>query len=252
MSRFIVATDAHNATLDELVTTHRSLVVGGSRNITWIPFGVAPDVLAKLRRRWSFGRVRMSTDIVNLEQDNIVVFLNAGDALQRESLLTVNDVLTPQISVELLYGDSGHSTNDKVEPLTFARRPGWSPERLRAHCYVGETLVVRAQVVARAGGLMDLVTRNPHDRALRLSEVANNIVRLAEILTISKSPDSRPSASLQAVIDHCQRMNIDADCALDAAVPSVQVRRRLNKNPSVAVIVATRGTSAEVFGRSGY
>lgn len=249
MSRFIVATDAQNATLHELVKTHRSLVVGGSRNITWIPFGVAPDVLTKLRRRWSFGRVRISTDVVNLEQDDIVVFLDAGDALQRESLLTINDVLTSQISVELLYGDSGHSTNDKAEPLTFARRPGWSPERLRAHCYVGETLVARAQVVTRAGGLMDLVTRHPHDRALRLSEVANNIARLAEILTISKSADSRPSASLQAVVDHCQRMNIDADCELDAAVPSVHVRRRLNKNPSVAVIVATRGTSAVVFGQ---
>jgi GT2 family glycosyltransferase len=90
--------------------------------------------------------------------------------------------------------------------------------------------------------------RHPHDRALRLTENAKNIQRLAEVLTVSKLSDSRPSASLHAVVDHCRRQAIDADCELDSSTPSVRVKRRMTKQPTVAVIIATRGTSAEVFG----
>ena len=249
MSQFVIATDAQGATLDDLTATHKSLVVAGSRKVTWLVVGAVPDAVKKLQRRFSFGRVRVVTEAVELSQIDLVVFLEAGDGLQRESLLVANEFLAAQPQVDLLYGDSGYPTDDKSEPISFARRPGWSPERLRAHCYVGETLIARSDLVVNSGGLNDLVLRHPHDRALRLSENAKAVSRLAAVLTIAKASDSRPSASLHAVVEHCQRQNIDADCELDASVPSVYVRRRLTKQPSVGVIVATRGTSAEVFGQ---
>ena len=253
MSKIFVVTDARDAKFDDLRASHKSLVVSGSRTIIWLVVGVSPEALKKLRRRFSFGRVQVVDTFegsVEGESANtdLVVFLSSGDGLQRESLVSVTELISQQQDVDLLYGDSGHPTNEKVEPLSFARRPGWSPERLRAHCYVGETLVARAGLVARSGGLKDLAMRHPHDRALRLSENARNIRRLAEVLTIAKSRDSRPSVSLQAVVEHCQRQNIEADCELDPSTPSVRVKRHMTKQPSVAVIIATRGTSAEVFG----
>ena len=253
MNSFVVLTDAQDATLDDLRLTHKSLVLSGAHQLTWVVFGAVPDIVKKLRKRLSFGRVKIVTEIdepVRTDQANdaLIVFLDAGDALQRESLLIVGDFILAEPDVELVYGDSGHPTNEKVEPLSFARRPSWSPERLRAHCYVGPTLIARLDLVSRIGGLKDLTLRHSHDRALRLSENAKKISRIAEVLTIAKSNDSRPSASLEAVIDHCQRENIDAECEFDANVPCVRVKRRLIKQPTVAVIVATRGTSAEVFG----
>ena len=253
MSKILVVTDARDAKFADLRASHKSLVVSGSRTITWLVVGISPEVLKKLRRRFSFGRVQVvDTFEGSVEGESaitdLVVFLSSGDGLQRESLVSVTELFSQKQDVDLLYGDSGHPTNEKVEPLSFARRPGWSPERLRAHCYVGETLVARADLVARSGGLNDLAMRHPHDRALRLSENAKNIRRLAEVLTISKSGDSRPSTALQAVIEHCQRQSIEADCELDSSTPSVRVKRRMTKQSSVAVIIATRGTSAEVFG----
>ena len=248
MSEFLIVTDAHSATLDDLVVTHKSLVVSGSKDIKWFIYGAVPDAIKLLQRRWSFRRVRVVATVDDFKTSDFVIFLNAGDGLYRESLVSVRETIRKNAAADLIYGDSAHPTGVKAEPLSFVRRPGWSPERLRGHCYVGETLVARTQVVERAGGITDLVGRNVHDRALRLSENAKNIVRMPELLTMAKNHDSRPSASLQAVVDHCARQKINADCEFEAAVPSVRVKRNLTTQPSVAVIVPTRGTSAEVFG----
>ena len=257
MSKIVVVTDARNANFGDLRASHKSLVVSGSRSIIWIVAGISPEALKKLRRRFSFGRVQV-VDKFELTFDDrddklagidLVIFLSSGDGLQRESLVPVSELLSQHLEIDLLYGDSGHPTNEKAEPLSFARRPGWSPERLRAHCYVGETLAVRTGLVVCNGGIDDLALRHPHDRALRLTENAKNVRRFTEVLTIAKSSDSRPSASLQAVVDHCQRQGIEADCELDPSTPSVRVKRRMTKQPSVAVIIPTRGTSAEVFGQ---
>ena len=253
MSKIVIVTDAREANFGELRASHKSLVVSGSRSIIWFVLGISPEALKKLRRRFSFGRVQVVNEFDQLTENgltstDLVVFLSAGDGLQRESLVPVTELFLQHSEIDLLYADSGHPTNEKADPLSFARRPGWSPEILRAHCYVGETLVVRTDLVVCSGGIDDLALRHPHDRALRLTENAKNIRRLAEVFTIAKLSESRPSASLQAVVEHCQRQNIKADCELDESTPSVRVRRRLTKQPTVAVIIATRGTSAEVFG----
>ena len=253
VSKILVVTDAREANFGELRASHKSLVFSGSSSIIWLALGISPEALKKLRRRFSFGRVQVVDKFELIVEDKsadieFVIFLSSGDGLQRESLVPVTELFSQHPEIDLLYGDSGHPTKEKAEPLSFARRPGWSPERLRAHCYVGETLVVRADLVVCSGGIDDLVMRHPHDRALRLTENAKNIQRLAEVLTVSKLSDSRPSASLQAVVDHCQRQAIEADCELDSSAPSVRVKRRMTNQPTVAVIIATRGTSAEVFG----
>ncbi len=246
MTSYLVVTDANSATLDELVTTHKSLVVAGAKKVTWLVIDAVPDALKHLQRRWSFGRVKtVSTAPADAEY---VIYLTAGDGLYRESLVNLDDVIKKNLNADLIYGDSAHPTGIKAEPMSFVRRPGWSPERLRAHCYVGETLVARTDTVERAGTIVELAKRHPHDRALRLCETATNIIRMPELLTMSKSRDTRPSTSLEAVVEHCKRQKIDADCELNPTVPSVRVNRKLTSEPSVAVIVPTRGTSAEVFG----
>ena len=227
MSKFLVVTDAHGATLVDLTVTHKSLVVAGSKGITWLIFGATPDAIKRLQRRWSFRRVQVVATADEFKTGDFVVFLNAGDGLYRESLVSLREVIDKNVTADLIYGYSAHPTGIKVEPLSFVRRPGWSPERLRAHCYVGETLVARTDVIAKVGSITDLALRHPHDRALQLCEVAKNIVRMPEILTMTTSHDTRPSASLTAVVEHCVRQKIDATCELDVVAPCVRVKRKL-------------------------
>jgi GT2 family glycosyltransferase len=148
---------------------------------------------------------------------------------------------------DFVYGDSLHSTDDRYEEPFQVLRPGWSPERLRGHNYVGDVVFAADAVVAAAGGVERLAELSPHDRSLRLSEHARRHVHLAEFLYDADWRHAAPGADAAAVREHCSRTGIVATCDVDAT-PAVRVRRTLTSRPRVAVIVPTRGTRADVWG----
>jgi GT2 family glycosyltransferase len=132
--------------------------------------------------------------------------------------------------------------------LSYQLRMGWSPERLRNHCYVGEVLISRKGLVQKIGGAKALCRMTSHDRALRLSEQAERTSHVAEILYMSPFDKRLPSVDLEAVRSHCTRMKIDARCELSEDAQVVQVLRVITGSPRVCVIIPTRGDSAEIFG----
>ena len=149
---------------------------------------------------------------------------------------------------DFIYGDSLHSTDDRHEEPFQVLRPGWSPERLRGHNYVGDVVFAAKPVVAAAGGADFLAGVSAHDRSLRLSEHAAHHGRVAAFLYSADWRHSAPEADSTAVRGHCARTGITATCdAADAS--AVRVRRTLSSRPRVAVIMPTRGTRAEVRGR---
>jgi GT2 family glycosyltransferase len=159
-------------------------------------------------------------------------------------------LLDPTNSVDrgdFLYGDSAH--NESWKEFSYQLRPGWSPERLRSHCYVGGVVVASKDVVDKAGGTEFLRKLSPHDRALRLSEVAKNPQHLNAVLYYSPFDRSFPTADVDAVRSHCSRMGINADCVSSEDKSVVRVIRRLDSEPKVCVIIPTRGDSAEIFGK---
>ena len=149
---------------------------------------------------------------------------------------------------DFVYGDSLHTTDDRHEEPFQVLRPGWSPERLRGHNYVGGLVFASEAVVTAAGGAEFLASLSAHDRSLRLAEHAQRHERIAEFLYVADWRHAAPSTDVTAVRDHCTRTGITATC--DAVGESaVRVRRTLMSRPRVAVIVPTRGTHAEVWGR---
>ena len=149
---------------------------------------------------------------------------------------------------DFVYGDSLHTTDDRHEEPFQVLRPGWSPERLRGHNYVGDVVFASEAVVTAAGGAEFLASLSAHDRSLRLAEHAQRHERIAEFLYVADWRHAAPSTDVTAVRDHCTRTGITATC--DAVGESaVRVRRTLMSRPRVAVIVPTRGTRAEVWGR---
>lgn len=148
---------------------------------------------------------------------------------------------------DFVYGDSLHTTDDRYEEPFQVLRPGWSPERLRGHNYVGDVVFAADHVVDAAGGTDFLAGLSAHDRSLRLSEHARRHVHVAEFLYDADWRHAAPAADVTAVREHCTRAGIAARCEADAT-PAVHVRRTLASRPRVAVIVPTRGTRAEVWG----
>jgi GT2 family glycosyltransferase len=160
-----------------------------------------------------------------------------------EELISQNPVVAES---DLIYGDSVHPTEKKE--LSYQLRTGWSPERLRNHCYVGEVLIARRGLVQKVGDIKTLCRMTSHERALRLSEQAESAAHVGEILYLSPFDRRLPSVDLDAVRSHCLRMQIDARCELSEDSQVVQVLRGVTGSPLVCVIVPTRGDYAEVFG----
>ena len=161
-----------------------------------------------------------------------------------DSLLNSIDSLS---NADFIYGDSAHYENSM--DFSFQLRPGWSPERLRSHCYVGDVVVASQDLVDQVGGVRFLRKLSPHDRALRLGEVAKHPMHLNTVLYYSPLDRSFPTADLAAVQSHCARVGIDADCVLSEDGSVVKVLRRLSNAPKVCVVIPTRGDSAEIRGK---
>ena len=189
------------------------------------------------------------SDVVVIEHA-VVVFLRAGDELSPNALAVIDQKLTEQPGIDFIYGDSSHGRPSRFEEVTNVRRPGWSPERLRGHCYVGDVVLASTDLVARVGGADALCSLSSHHRALLLSEHASSIGRMPLFLYSSPWEYRFPSADLDAVKSHCLRTGIDAQCSLNDSGSGVVVTRAHNSNPSVTVIIPTRGTEAEVRGKN--
>ncbi|MFM8390801.1 MAG: hypothetical protein ACKOA5_16335, partial [Actinomycetota bacterium] len=176
----------------------------------------------------------------------LVGFVPDHCALRRGARRTVAK-FAAETRADFVYGDSLHTTDDRYEEPFQVLRPGWSPERLRGHNYVGDVVFATEAVVAAAGGAEFLATLSAHDRSLRLSERAERHQRIPEFLYVADWRHATPRADVVAVREHCLRVGITATCDTDNG-SAVRVRRTLASQPRVAVIVPTRGTRAEVFG----
>jgi GT2 family glycosyltransferase len=248
--RFVVATSGAGVTTRELRRTANSLVASSARPRNWIVVdsSVAQEKVTRMRSLRTAAIV-VSRDELPIPEDAWVVFLRAGDALAGDALETINAFLDAHPECEFLYGDSHHGKASQFDEPSEVMRPGWSPERLRSHCYIGSLLCVRADVVARCGGVASLARSHEHDRALRLSEVARGHERLAHLLYYSDQAHLMPTASLDAVREHCARTSVTADVTIDRSVDVVRVRRIPSTPRAISVIVPTRGTTETIRGR---
>jgi len=192
-----------------------------------------------------------------------------GSSRKSESLITVMDVkkfcvFVPKNCVvstslteildhmgdaDFAYADSFHFDPNDPSQFTHQLRPGWSPERLRGHCYVGDVVIATKKLVKKAGGKKFLATLSSHERALRLSEIAKSPTHLSALLYGSPIESRNPTVDVEAVKSHCRRSGIDAHVSLCADGAAVKVIRNRRRRSSVCAIMPTRGTQAEVFGQ---
>ena len=113
-------------------------------------------------------------------------------------------------------------------------------------------VVIEQQQIISCGvcGADALCSLSPHHRALLLSEHAASISRMPHFLYSAPWEYRFPSADLEAVKSHCLRTKINAQCYMNENGSGVVVERTQSSEPSVAVIIPTRGTEAEVRGKN--
>jgi O-antigen biosynthesis protein len=208
-----------------------------------------PKVTVEVRAD-SGGIVAASNAAVEMAAGDLVVLLDHDDTLHPEALARI-DALAGD-GVDLVYTDEDvlAANGEVLDPVL---KPGWSPERLRAHHYVNHVIAVRTSLLRELGAFRTgFDGSQDHDLVLRVSEHARAILHLPAVLyrwrsapgsVLSGGLEAKPAAweaGRRAVADHCARVGIDAEVG-ELEVPGIarwyRVRRRVRAGVSVAVVV---------------
>jgi GT2 family glycosyltransferase len=211
------------------------------------------------RRQVNGGIVAASNDAVALARGEFVVFLDHDDLLGSGVLQAVADALVEDPSIDYLYTDEDHLTDDGASFLPVYK-PDWSPERFRSHMYVNHLSVLRRSLVTDVGGLRpEYEGSQDYDLVLRVTERARGIRHLPVVGyhwrmgegSAAANPNAKPyafEAGRRAVAAHCDRVGIDATVEMLPHVGYHRVRHRVKGRPAVSVVVPTAGAKGRVWG----
>lgn len=220
----------------------------------------ARDPRIRLVERETNGHiVAASNDGIEAARGEFIVLLDHDDLLTPDALSANARRIERHENVDYLYSDE-----DKVDETGRLydefRKPDWSPERLRGQMYTSHLSVMRTEVVRRVGGFREGYDGSQdHDLALRVGEVARNVVHIPEVLyhwravegSASADLNAKPYATIagaKAVQDHLDRLGIDAEVGQGPVPGHYQISRRLDPAVRVSVVIPTIGQSDLIWG----
>src|SRR5207245_1415219 len=175
-------------------------------------------------------------------------FVGQHDKLSPDALLRAILFLTTSPDADVIYTDQDEidESGNRANPFF---KPGWSPETLLAHMYLGGLCLYRKSIVERAGGLPcsgDGI--GEHDLALRVTETTRNVCRIPQVLYHSRAlrsaldhRTSPASAGIDVVSRALTRRGVAG--TVDLARPASKhyiVRLAPNRERKISVIIPTR------------
>lgn len=177
--------------------------------------------------------------VAGTEADFIVLI--RGDAvLCDDAIDTLSEIIGRFPESDLLYGD------DDV-----ARRPAFSPVRLRGQDYLGPVLALRTERIRSLGGLRAEATgAHGYDLALRLSAAGASIVYVPAVLAAPGAgfdDTHEMSRALPIVRHHLGQLGIQAEVSHGRG-SALDLRYALEQRPLVSIVIPTRGGSAVIAG----
>ncbi len=286
MPRFSIITPVYRPEAEDLQTTIDSVRAQTFADWEWILVDDAsrePEVTAVLlEAEGADPRIRV---VERPENGHIVAASNDGIALacgEWIALLDHDDLLVPTALEKVAAAIDAHpkagyvyTDEDKIHAdgsLTDTnRKPDWAPELLRHMMYVGHLSVLRADLVREAGGFhAGFDGSQDHDLALRVTELADEVVHVPEVLYHWRirpgsaagdtgAKDYSTLAGIRAVQEHLDRQGLPwkaiqafARGAEGQIIPlphMYDIERTCPTGTRISVIVPTRGTRALVFGQ---
>jgi glycosyltransferase involved in cell wall biosynthesis len=214
-----------------------------------------------ITRQANGGIVAASNDALAAARGEFVALLDHDDLLTADALATVVAAIRDEPETDYAYSDE-----DKVDARgrfydTF-HKPDWSPERLRGQMYTAHLSVLRADLARDVGGFAATSDGSQdHDLVLRVTERARHIVHVPKVLyhwravagSTAGGIDAKPyawEAGRAAVQRHLDRCEIAGEALLGPVQGTYRVRRSLDPETLVSIVVPTRGGRGRVWGES--
>ncbi|WP_183593781.1 glycosyltransferase family 2 protein [Nocardioides soli] len=214
-----------------------------------------------VERETNGGICAASNDAVDVARGEFLALLDHDDLLTADALKQMHAAIQREPEVDYLYSDEDKIDEDGNRFSLF-RKPPWSPERFRAQMYTCHLSVLRASLVREVGAFrLGFDGSQDHDLVLRVTERARRVVHVPEVLyhwraiasSTAASAEAKPyavDARVRAVRDHLERTGIKATTYLEPRTGSVLLRRELDPDSLVSIVIPTRGTSRRVWGRT--
>jgi GT2 family glycosyltransferase len=184
-----------------------------------------------------------SADAWNAAADSapgaFLAFLETGDELEPGILDDVALALHADPEIDVLYTDSDVLTGGgrRIRPFF---KPGWAPDQLLSHLYVGRLLVVRRALFEELGGFRaEFETGAEYDFVLRATERARRVVRLP-IVGYHRRAEPSPAGDqgvIPALEDALRRRGEPGAVEPGLCPGTYRIRRPIRGDPVVSVIV---------------
>lgn len=194
-----------------------------------------------------------SNDAIDAARGEFIAFLRPDSVLVPTALAANAREIDEAEDVDYLYSDESRRDGDRDVAVI---KPDWSPERLRAQYYCGQLSLSRTSLVREVGRFRpEFGSAADHDLALRVTERARRVVHLPEVLCRSRTAqvpvDASPgtlASGTRAVQEHLDRVGIDGT-AHGVGPNHYRIVREFPAERTVSVVIPTRGSSAQVWGR---
>jgi GT2 family glycosyltransferase len=184
-----------------------------------------------------------------------VVLLDHDDMLTPDALAEVAAAVLADGEVDVLYSDED-KLNELDRRFMPHFKPDWDPDLLLAYPYLGHLLVIRRAILTGIGGFRpEFDGSQDYDVMLRATELARRVVHLPKVLyhwrvvagSAAGDTDAKPwahQASRRVVEDAVVRQGIDGRVEPGPFQGSYHVRRTVQGDPTVSVIIPFRDQAA--------
>jgi len=218
-------------------------------------FGPVPGCRVELRPA-NGGIVAASVDALAAASAEWVVLLDHDDVLAPRALARLAAVAD---EADVIYSD-----HDQIRPdgrhADPVYKPDFSPERLRHTNWITHLVAVRRALLVSAGGFRAGTDgAQDHDLLLRLMEQGARFVHVPEILahwrqspvSVATDTANKPaafSAGVRVVQEHLDRSGAAATAEPGAHPGTYLIRRPVDPDELVSVVILTRGSTGTVWG----
>ena len=181
-------------------------------------------------------------------QGDFVGFLSSGDTISRGATLEILRIANLTVEVDIIYSDE--SQNARADAIRTFNKPGWSRDLFLSSNYLQNFLCCRKKAVRNAGGFSGhFETDIKYDLVLRITEKREHVEHIRKVLyneEIHKfypdgfNADTSWEFQKRAIAAHLERTGIDAEVSDGLIKGSFRVRRRVDINSKVSIIIPTR------------
>lgn len=182
-----------------------------------------------------------------------VALAEAEDLLSPVALFELAGAVARYPDADLIYSDEDTLAGDTGARTAPLFKPGWSPDTLRSHNYLGRLVVFRRPLLEQVGGFRTgFDGAEDYELILRVSERADTIVHVPRVLYHRRSPRAAPAADAagvsmvakKALGQHLRRCGLagEVEDGLEAGI--YEVRYPCARRPVVSVIIPNKDNIA--------